>query len=46
MTDREVSDMRTGLFPPGFWHWHAGKKREVVTREALTMAWHVPTGNP
>ena len=40
MTDREVSDTGTGLFPPGSWHWHAGKKREVATREALTMAWH------
>lgn len=46
MTYCEVSDTGIDKFPPGYWHWHAGKMREVATREALTMAWHKPTGNP
>jgi len=39
--DWEVSNKRTGLFPPEY--WHVWKMREVATREALMMVWHAPS---
>ena len=36
LVDREENDTCTGLFPPGYWHWHACKMEGVATREALT----------
>ena len=43
---REVNDTCTGLFPPGYWHWHACKMEGVATREALSAVQHTPTGSP
>ena len=34
----EVNDTSTRLYPPGYWHWHAWKMKEVATREALPVA--------
>ena len=31
---------------PGYWRWHAWKREEAATREALAMVWHAPTDSP
>ena len=32
------SDISTEPFPPGYWRWHAWKREDVATREALSVA--------
>ena len=42
----EVNDTSTRLYPPGYWHWHAWKMKEVATREAQWVIMHRSNRQP